>query len=59
MADNIVNLRLARKRKKRADKDKVAEQNRVHFGRTKDEKTLTERLNRKAISDLDQKKLED
>lgn len=59
MADNVVNLRLARKHKKRADKEIVAEQNRISFGRTKDEKTLTNRLNQKAISDLDQKKIED
>lgn len=59
MAANVVNLRLARKQKRRVDKDKVAEQNRISFGRTKDEKTLTDRLNKKAKSDLDQKKIED
>lgn len=59
MADNVVNLRLARKQKKRVDKDKFAEQNRISFGRTKDEKTLTNRLNQKAVSDLNQKKIED
>lgn len=59
MADNVVNLRLARKQKKRVDKEKVAEQNRISFGRTKHEKTLTSRLNQKAASDLDQKKIED
>lgn len=59
MADNVVNLRLARKQKKRTDKEKLAEQNRISFGRTKDEKKLTSRLNKKAATDLDQKKLED
>lgn len=59
MADNVVNLRLARKQKKRVDKEKVAEQNRISFGRTKDEKSLTNRINEKAASDLDQKKIED
>lgn len=59
MADNVVNLRLARKQKKRVDKEKVADQNRISFGRTKNEKALTDRLNQKAISDLDQKKIED
>ena len=34
----IVNLRTARKRKARADKDAQAEQNRITFGRTKAEK---------------------
>jgi len=34
----VVNLRLARKRKARADKDKTAEQNRALFGRTKAER---------------------
>ncbi|MEW7006505.1 MULTISPECIES: DUF4169 family protein [unclassified Lentilitoribacter] len=59
MADNVVNLRLVRKQKKRSDKDKVAEQNRISFGRTKSEKKLTDRLNQKAISDIDKKKIED
>jgi hypothetical protein len=59
MTDNVVNLRLARKQKKRSDKDKVAEQNRISFGRTKSEKKLTDRLNQKAISDIDKKKIED
>ncbi len=34
----IVNLRQARKRKKRADKDQEAAENRAKFGRTKGEK---------------------
>ena len=37
----IVNLRTARKRKARADKDAEAEQNRITFGRTKAEKNET------------------
>lgn len=37
----IVNLRLARKQKARADKDARAEQNRVTFGRSKAEKQKT------------------
>lgn len=59
MVDNVINLRRARKQKKRAVKESVAEQNRISFGRTKDEKTLTSLLNEKSKSDLDQKKLED
>lgn len=37
----IVNLRLARKQKARADKDARAEQNRLSFGRSKAEKQKT------------------
>ena len=40
MAD-IVNLRQARKRKARDDKEKTAEANRLAFGRTKAEKQAT------------------
>lgn len=58
MSAHIINLRQARKRKKRSNKEKVAEQNRQSFGRTKAEKTLAKgevmRLNRA----LDQKKLD-
>ena len=35
---DIVNLRQARKRKQRADKDQQAAENRAKFGRTKGEK---------------------
>jgi hypothetical protein len=38
----IINLRQKRKEKARADKDVRAEQNRIAFGRTKAERTLTE-----------------
>ncbi|MBB3018076.1 hypothetical protein FHR70_001116 [Microvirga lupini] len=37
----IINLRQARKQKARAEKEARAEQNRITFGRTKAEKTLT------------------
>jgi hypothetical protein len=37
----IVNLRQARKRKLRADKDQQAAENRAKFGRTKGEKQRT------------------
>lgn len=37
----IVNLRRARKHRARADADRTAEANRVAFGRTKAEKSLT------------------
>jgi hypothetical protein len=57
MAD-IVNLRQFRKTKARAEKESQAEQNRLTFGRTKTEKTLTKTLNDKAERALDQKKLD-
>ncbi|MBB4198370.1 hypothetical protein CCR94_22550 [Rhodoblastus sphagnicola] len=37
----IVNLRQARKRRDRAERDAQAEANRLQHGRTKEEKTLT------------------
>lgn len=49
----IVNLRMARKHKKRADKEKQAEENRVKFGRSK-----RERQKSKAVSDLEKRKLD-
>jgi uncharacterized protein DUF4169 len=48
----IVNLRQARKQKARAEKEARAEQNRISFGRTKAEKSLT-----KAERDLAQSRL--
>lgn len=54
MSGDIVNLRQFRKQKTRADKEKAAEQNRITFGRTKAEKTLTAKLNEKAEKALDQ-----
>lgn len=57
MAD-IVNLRQFRKTKVRSEKESQAEQNRLTFGRTKTEKTLTKALNDKAERALDQKKLD-
>ena len=47
MAD-IINLRRARKEKVRADKEARAAENRVKFGRTKDEKRLAEARERLA-----------
>ncbi len=54
MSGDVVNLRQARKKKARAEKDRVAEQNRLTHGRTKAEKTLTRALNEKAARTLDQ-----
>ena len=49
----IVNLRMARKRKAREDAARDAEQNRITFGRSKNERKLTE-----AERALEAKKLE-
>jgi hypothetical protein len=54
MSGDVVNLRQFRKQKARSDKEKQAEQNRISFGRTKAEKTLTRVLNEKAEKALDQ-----
>ncbi|MCZ4092192.1 DUF4169 family protein [Sinorhizobium psoraleae] len=58
MAGEIVNLRQFRKKQARSEKEKQAEQNRVAFGRTKTEKSLTRALNEKASNTLDQGRLE-
>ncbi|MDR6818391.1 hypothetical protein J2X76_003568 [Neorhizobium sp. 2083] len=58
MSAEIVNLRQFRKAKERLEKEKVAEQNRLTFGRTKAEKSLTEARNEKADKLLDQGRLE-
>ncbi len=47
MSAEIVNLRQFRKKQARSDREKQAEQNRIAFGRTKAEKTLTKALNEK------------
>jgi len=48
MTGDVVNLRQFRKQKARTEKDRLAEQNRISFGRTKAEKKLTRTLNDKA-----------
>jgi hypothetical protein len=40
LTGEIINLRLARKNKARADAEKQAEENRLKFGRSKAEKSL-------------------
>ncbi|MCF3640980.1 DUF4169 family protein [Rhizobium sp. TRM95111] len=55
---DVVNLRQFRKRKARGEREKAAEQNRVSFGRTKAEKTLTEARNDLARKTLDQGRIE-
>ena len=56
---DILSLKLHRKRKARAEKQAEAEQNRLMFGRTKQERELTEAQNEKARRDLDAQKREE
>lgn len=58
MTGDLVNLRQFRKRQQRAEKEKQAEQNRISFGRTKVEKSLTQALNDRADRRLDQGRIE-
>jgi hypothetical protein len=58
MAGDVVNLRQFRKVKARSEKERVAEDNRIAFGRTKSEKQLTTRLNDMAARTHDQGRLE-
>ncbi len=58
MSGDVVNLRQVRKQKARSEKEKRAEQNRISFGRTKVEKTLTRTLNEKAQKTFEQGRLE-
>jgi hypothetical protein len=58
MSGDVLNLRQFRKARQRAEKEKQAERNRISFGRTKAEKTLTKALNEKAERSLDQGRLE-
>jgi hypothetical protein len=58
MSADIVNLRQFRKDKARLEKEKEAEQNRLTFGRTKAEKSLTNARNQKAEKTLDQGRLD-
>nr|WP_316654918.1 DUF4169 family protein [uncultured Gellertiella sp.] len=59
MVAEIVNLRQARKQKARVEKERQADQNRLTFGRSKAEKSLTRALNDKAKTALDQGRLEE
>lgn len=48
MAADVVNLRQFRKAKARSERETAAEQNRITYGRTKAEKSLTQAQNDKA-----------
>jgi hypothetical protein len=54
----IVNLNCFRKERDRAAKAKTAEENRARFGRTKEEREVTEATARKTDKALDDKKIE-
>jgi hypothetical protein len=54
----IIHLRQARKRKKRADKEAQAAENRARHGRTKAETGLQAKENAKTEMTLDGKKLD-
>jgi hypothetical protein len=49
----IVNLRRARKTKKRAEDARTTDQNRIAYGRTKDERTLSDKEKALASRRLD------
>ena len=51
MAADVVNLRQFRKAKARSERETAAEQNRITYGRTKAEKSLTQAQNEKANRD--------
>ena len=53
----IVNLRQARKRQARADKQQAADENRAKFGRTKGEKARDEDAAARGRRQLDQAKV--
>lgn len=55
----IINLREARKRKARAEKEKQAADNRIRFGRTKAERRLGDLEKCRTDRDLDGKRLTD
>ncbi len=58
MTGTVVNLRQARKKKARSDRENAAEQNRISFGRTKAEKSLTRALAEKAKHTHEQGRIE-
>lgn len=55
----ILSFSKAKKQKKRADKEKRAEVNRVKFGRTKSEKKLDQASKSKLSKHLDDHKIDD
>ncbi len=58
MASGPVNLRQFRKRKAREEKERQAEANRIAYGRTKAEKSVTKAENLRSLREHDRKRLE-
>ncbi len=58
MSAKIINLRQVRKGRTRLEREREAEQNRITFGRTKAEKSLTSARNEAAQKTLDQGRLQ-
>lgn len=58
MTAEIVNLKQFRKKQARSDREKLADQNRITFGRTKSEMQITGKLNDKANKVLDDGRIE-
>lgn len=56
---DVVNLNRFRKMRDRTEREKVAEENRVRFGRTKAEKLRDRQERERRTSELDGKKVED
>lgn len=59
MCADVVSLRQVRKRRKREDAAKAADENRIRHGRTKAQKTLEETQRLKAEKILEQGRRED
>ncbi len=55
---DVVNLRTARKRAARKQAEQVAAENRIRFGRSKEERSLTQARAGKTRRDLDQHRIE-
>ena len=58
MADKIINLRTARKRRDREEREAKAAENRVKFGQTKSERQRVRSINEIEVRRLDQAKRE-
>lgn len=54
--NNVINLNQFRKKKNRADKEKLAQENRAKFGQTKTEKNTAKAEKAELESHLDQHK---
>ena len=59
MPDNVINFKNAKKRANYAKKELQASENRTNFGRTKTEKRADTFNKSKAITHLDDRKLDD